>query len=1636
MGQEKLLELLNTYAKSSYEIDDNFTLDYIKEKIQFLDAWIQDNIEKTPRDLFRLTEEQLIENRNKITETEINNITLSEEETEGLTEEEIIEKKKDKILANQIKGEAFWKDSTQQLIDFFQEEFIPLLNENDANNSEETKYSENMKIIKNRHRINVEDLNDNFKLITEGLKRIFENVLSDKKGIYKNFFKLVLSDLVPLWENVLFLWIMYILKNADFNVKPLVKYVYLNENDFFPSKKFDFLNNIHKDITLLDITNKIKKYIHEYQNCNLIIIPIIRLNNYENNYYSQEAYPGIFYHPAILNNKLFKTNEKFIIYPFSTMSGEKIDTFTEGTYVTVTTENKNAKNYFCLGEKVYGYTINGDDLYYIAPFNNINNLKEIFPKKYYNAIRTVLETDVQQSNSKLMLKNFTIKCYDAFQENLKNNNCKVGSITLFNNADITLNTVIDLLKEKDISIQSPLGCIFNYELGASEILHKISNFRVRLGRDNNLAIKNLKFYQGECISYYQYSLDEDYSYLIEYIPFKSENNREDLILEEDLNQIKNNYVGDITSTSTLGYKDNDLLQKHFVWDNKKNNILEDKFVLRIGQHLEKDSLINSDKTILISDYLKQQDRKYFDYDSNNEIQELNKQESFYNSGTIEVGAYLNIPFIKNKKDRIIYYPEFLSHTFGSDYLIPTETVEYKDNIPDYFANKTLYRNYDINKDCYFQIYTKNGDEDFSDDWSIKMIEVISQTTPIERTYGNSIFEDSYLLPPEKTRTMDEIYNFYFNNNQYKENYPSISDTFKTILPFFSQLCPTSSEKSVRTLSLTQYYDPLNIQIKKDYKEIVDFFFDDLDEAEKEQVYKEITNSLFFTYENNNIYPMIFTRSRSFTNFPYTNEFKYSLSILSGISESEILNNAISDGRINRAHWNETARTFTDTTVEKESYDLIYQCPTEYRGYYYEADNTFYRAWIRTDFVPINGDYDAQIAKWESEGWCVYEYTFDSQNKKYFELLCGGENEPWNDGIYPIIPYTNRLDKELYEAGTVNQQQQFVQEQTFFPPLCKQAYLVEGGNKTLINVTEEPIIKTNFPQTQIVEQGIDKGEVLDEIYLKDYWEQEKLKYDGSQYIYYGFTSVSNFEIMDYHTDPQYGNLATIPFKTMIFGANIPLIKQDEVYSNRRRLTDMEKTGLKTKTWKDEDYMYGEAQTGDMLGGLLSPPAYHAGESNATSFTRGLYGTQSFKKINFALDVIPYHEMEALYNDITYDKRTKLSFNQFTSTPIAPFFKVFYIPHLNYNALQIRQYPHIFLYSKKTMFPKLYYLRNHTLKKVSYQIYKDLNKNIASLRNFYQKLSQSDSEKIPYPYPTFKDNITIKFAQKSALNWDTTPSLSKAFETLFTKNFITNYNTNKSHKPNAPLVLNSAPCMPCYLDYSAKKDYSKIENTTLSLGFTNMISMTFQRRKFSPIDIFENRYLYHNRYNGTTTTLDNIIHRPLFYNILKEMQDSLQSIANGNTDSYKDFGVSQNSFKIDFASIYQIDHDNSEERTVYTNTYKPFPNIDTPLSYQKEDSSVYSINLQIITHWFGPNGKYARKVSTRQTTGTPLNKDYFILGEHDFTYREWTNTWATSTYDNGYSFVQFENDLANQSLFKQSTALNTFNFEIYKNNGIDH
>jgi hypothetical protein len=106
--------------------------------------------------------------------------------------------------------------------------------------------------------------------------------------------------------------------------------------------------------------------------------------------------------------------------------------------------------------------------------------------------------------------------------------------------------------------------------------------------------------------------------------------------------------------SNLKTKDNDLLEKHVVWDNERNNILEDKFVLRIGQHIEADA-VPAHSDLIPNDFKFEDNIKYFDYKStlNHDIEEKTSGTvKYYNSGTTEVGAYLNIPFIKNPKKRL------------------------------------------------------------------------------------------------------------------------------------------------------------------------------------------------------------------------------------------------------------------------------------------------------------------------------------------------------------------------------------------------------------------------------------------------------------------------------------------------------------------------------------------------------------------------------------------------------------------------------------------------------------------------------------------------------------------------------------------------------------------------------------------------------------------------------------------------------------------------------------------------------------------------------------------------------------------------------------------------------------------------
>jgi hypothetical protein len=90
-----------------------------------------------------------------------------------------------------------------------------------------------MKIIKNRQRINVEDLNDNFKLISTGFKLITDELFGTavtKDNKYLVMFNGIAKELIPLWENVLYLWLNFLLKEREKIEKPIVIFAYLNES--------------------------------------------------------------------------------------------------------------------------------------------------------------------------------------------------------------------------------------------------------------------------------------------------------------------------------------------------------------------------------------------------------------------------------------------------------------------------------------------------------------------------------------------------------------------------------------------------------------------------------------------------------------------------------------------------------------------------------------------------------------------------------------------------------------------------------------------------------------------------------------------------------------------------------------------------------------------------------------------------------------------------------------------------------------------------------------------------------------------------------------------------------------------------------------------------------------------------------------------------------------------------------------------------------------------------------------------------------------------------------------------------------------------------------------------------------------
>lgn len=174
----------------------------------------------------------------------------------------------------------------------------------------DTKAAERIKLLmpKYARQVEVEDLNRNFWVIAQTLSAMAAFLL-DPDGPINTLLKGVLKELIEMWENVEYLWGQMGAYGTEAETDEFhFEVVTINESEIQPFMKFD---NIKDNFSLLDeeIIKRIKYLKKIYSKVDLIVIPEIRYNNYEKNYYSKVVYPGIY--ASSINDQDFRKKACF-----------------------------------------------------------------------------------------------------------------------------------------------------------------------------------------------------------------------------------------------------------------------------------------------------------------------------------------------------------------------------------------------------------------------------------------------------------------------------------------------------------------------------------------------------------------------------------------------------------------------------------------------------------------------------------------------------------------------------------------------------------------------------------------------------------------------------------------------------------------------------------------------------------------------------------------------------------------------------------------------------------------------------------------------------------------------------------------------------------------------------------------------------------------------------------------------------------------------------------------------------------------------------------------------------------------------------------------------------------------------------
>lgn len=236
-------------------------------------------------------------------------------------------------------------------------------------------------------RVEVEDLNRNFWVIGQVLAAI-SAYLFDEDSPVTQMFKRILSELIQLWENILYLWAAVMLvSQKPYYTKVHTEVVYIPNDSYRDYWKYDNFQATRTTDLKTIWTNRLQYLKDSYPECHLCILPIVRGGNYRHNYYSTETWPGVI---------LYNRNTDVVSY--------------HNFNLTISASDSNIKS------RCYFIREEGNNYLWGYPFSNVKNSAEDNPAIYYNAIRTIpisIVTNFSPDNNLLTVSNCVIGVYDA-----------------------------------------------------------------------------------------------------------------------------------------------------------------------------------------------------------------------------------------------------------------------------------------------------------------------------------------------------------------------------------------------------------------------------------------------------------------------------------------------------------------------------------------------------------------------------------------------------------------------------------------------------------------------------------------------------------------------------------------------------------------------------------------------------------------------------------------------------------------------------------------------------------------------------------------------------------------------------------------------------------------------------------------------------------------------------------------------------------------------------------------------------------------------------------------------------------------------------------------------------------------------